>query len=226
MILTARSPRHLLVADLGIQLGGARPQDSAHDPLGIELVGLELPQAHGELDLIWIPMGGGDVLAIEVLVEQVHGAPICQRRNSEVGDVPKRLLVVERGDQHPAGFSQHPRSQLGGLDRCHILDHGHRGEELAAGVAQRRGLKQLPLHVTGGAANSVQQQRARHLATQQPHRRQVLHRQWPAIFVGDDVVLHDRTRRAAAQFIERLEPHRLARSAIGVDDRVVRGPGW
>ncbi len=81
-----------------------------------------------------IPVGDRDLLATEVLAGQLDREPVSERGHCEVRDVAKCLLIVERGNEHPAGLGEHAGAQLGCLDRRHVLDHGDSGDSLVIGI--------------------------------------------------------------------------------------------
>ena len=190
--------------------------------LGPRLGGLELPHANRQLALGRVAVGDHGLLTLPLAIDELDHAPVDESGDRGVGDVVERLLIVERGDQQPAGLRQDARMDLGGLHGGDVLDHRHRGDRLALGVAQRRGLEQLPACFAGQLVDAVDQQRRRiWLSAQQPDRRDVIHRHRAAVLVVDHVVGHDGVEPVAPQILERLEAEAAQRRSVGVDDLAV-----
>ncbi len=73
----------------------------------------------------------------------------------------------------------------------------------------------------GGPVDRVHQEGRRLLPAQEPDRRDVVHRQLPAVLPADEIVAHDHVRLLLAEGLDRLVPERLERRPVGVEDAVV-----
>ena len=155
---------------------------------------------------------------------RIDRAPVREFRHGEVGKVLKYLLEVERRRQHAARFrTRHPHVHLGRLDGRQVLNHRHGCDHVPVGVRQGGGgLQQLPSPLAGAPVDGPHQERFGLLAPKQPDRRDIAHRQRLSMLVVDDVIGHDRVKRVALEFLERVEPEMLDRRAIGVDQVVLR----
>ena len=189
--------------------------------LGFRRICLVVAKLLGELQLPRVGVRDRDRTAVAVLVAQVDGAPVDHVRHRELGDVAQRLLVIERRSQRRAYVGQEGVLALGALLLGDVLDHRDRGLDLAVGVQQRRRLQQLPALPAGLTMNRPDQQRLGPLAAEDPHRRDVLHRDRAPVVARDDVVGHDVGGRGLAQLFDGVEAQRLECGAVGVHDPIL-----
>ena len=160
---------------------------------------------------------------IAVLVEEIHRAPV-QRYSAP--RAPRRCAASARNPKTMRGAPRWPRRETRCASSARFCSVTSSMIVIVASTS--------PLSSSSGAAFSrfqrctpvctidrADQQRLGLLATQDPHRGNVLHRDLAAVLVLHEIVAHDRRRRRVAQLLPRLKAQVGERRFVRVQEAVL-----